>query len=172
MRLTANIYEGYHCSVYADADEDVCPVYLFCQVKEASAALQKTTQQVQKLVQMVTKPSTGGPLLRSPAQLSSQSGEHMLHASYLCQSVYILYIYNIFDTNCVCGSSTSVPAVFVSQVPSQSMTQPNPNITEDELRVGMSILGKKRTKTWHRGTLVAINPVGVLPELFVLLLES
>ncbi|KAI3360504.1 hypothetical protein L3Q82_002391 [Scortum barcoo] len=53
-----------------------------------------------------------------------------------------------------------VPAVFVSQIPSQSMTQPNPNVTEDELRVGMSILGKKRTKTWHRGTLVAINPVG------------
>uniref|UniRef100_A0A8C9YG29 [histone H3]-lysine(4) N-trimethyltransferase n=1 Tax=Sander lucioperca TaxID=283035 RepID=A0A8C9YG29_SANLU len=54
----------------------------------------------------------------------------------------------------------SVPAVFVSQVPSQSMTQPNPNVTEDELRVGMTILGKKRTKTWHRGALVAIHPAG------------
>uniref|UniRef100_A0A672GDH0 [histone H3]-lysine(4) N-trimethyltransferase n=1 Tax=Salarias fasciatus TaxID=181472 RepID=A0A672GDH0_SALFA len=52
------------------------------------------------------------------------------------------------------------PAVFVSQVASQSVTQPNPNMAEDELRVGMSILGKKRTKTWHKGTLVAINPVG------------
>uniref|UniRef100_A0A8C4E9K6 [histone H3]-lysine(4) N-trimethyltransferase n=1 Tax=Dicentrarchus labrax TaxID=13489 RepID=A0A8C4E9K6_DICLA len=57
-------------------------------------------------------------------------------------------------------SGDSAPAVFVSQVPSQSMTQPKPNMTEDELRVGMSILGKKRTKTWHRGTLVAISPVG------------
>lgn len=37
---------------------------------------------------------------------------------------------------------------------------------EDELRIGMSIMGKKRTKTWHRGTLVAINPVGVLLEQF------
>ncbi len=44
------------------------------------------------------------------------------------------------------------------------MSQPNPNVKEDELKVGMSILGKKRTKTWHRGTLVAISPVGVLPQ--------
>ncbi|XP_075897044.1 histone-lysine N-methyltransferase SETDB1-B [Nelusetta ayraudi] len=52
------------------------------------------------------------------------------------------------------------PAVFVSHVPSHTITQPNPNVPEDELRVGMSILGKKRTKTWHRGTLVSITPVG------------
>uniref|UniRef100_A0A672GYK3 Histone-lysine N-methyltransferase SETDB1 n=1 Tax=Salarias fasciatus TaxID=181472 RepID=A0A672GYK3_SALFA len=58
------------------------------------------------------------------------------------------------------GLQGSGPAVFVSQVASQSVTQPNPNMAEDELRVGMSILGKKRTKTWHKGTLVAINPVG------------
>ncbi|XP_040020531.2 histone-lysine N-methyltransferase SETDB1-B isoform X2 [Gasterosteus aculeatus] len=51
-------------------------------------------------------------------------------------------------------------SVFVSQAQSQSMTQPNPNATEDELRVGMMILGKKRTKTWHRGALVTISPVG------------
>ena len=50
------------------------------------------------------------------------------------------------------------------------MVQPNPNMAQDELRVGMNILGKKRTKTWHRGTLVAISPVGVLPEHFVLIL--
>ena len=67
------------------------------------------------------------------------------------------------------GVHASVPAVFVSQVPSQSMTQPNPKMKEDELRVGMSILGKKRTKIWHRGTLVAINPVGVLPQHLFLL---
>uniref|UniRef100_A0AAQ5Y1G4 [histone H3]-lysine(4) N-trimethyltransferase n=1 Tax=Amphiprion ocellaris TaxID=80972 RepID=A0AAQ5Y1G4_AMPOC len=58
------------------------------------------------------------------------------------------------------GIQNSTPAVFVSQIQSQAMTQPNPNMTEDELKVGMNILGKKRTKTWHRGTLVAINPVG------------
>ncbi|TNN80979.1 Histone-lysine N-methyltransferase SETDB1-B [Liparis tanakae] len=86
------------------------------QLNEASTALQKTSQQVQKLVHMVSKPSPG------------------IHVS--------------------------VPAVFVSQAPSQSMTQPNPNATEDELKVGMMILGKKRTKTWHRGALVAISPVG------------
>lgn len=51
------------------------------------------------------------------------------------------------------------------------MTQPNPNIKEDELRVGMSILGKKRTKTWHRGTLVAMNPVGVLPQHLLLVMN-
>ncbi|KAG7237676.1 hypothetical protein INR49_032122 [Caranx melampygus] len=85
-------------------------------LKEASVALQKTSQQVQKLVQMVNKPSS--------------------------------------------GIQGSVPAVFISQVSSQSMAQPKPNMAEDELRVGMSILGKKRTKTWHRGALVAINPVG------------
>uniref|UniRef100_A0A3P8SFZ9 [histone H3]-lysine(4) N-trimethyltransferase n=1 Tax=Amphiprion percula TaxID=161767 RepID=A0A3P8SFZ9_AMPPE len=58
------------------------------------------------------------------------------------------------------GPPSAPTAVFVSQIQSQAMTQPNPNMTEDELKVGMNILGKKRTKTWHRGTLVAINPVG------------
>uniref|UniRef100_A0A3Q3QEP0 Pre-SET domain-containing protein n=1 Tax=Monopterus albus TaxID=43700 RepID=A0A3Q3QEP0_MONAL len=87
-------------------------------LQDAAAALQKTSQQMQKLVQIVS--------------------EHA-HSK---------------------GMQGSAPAVFVSQVSSQSITKPSPNITEDELRVGMSILGKKRTKTWHRGTLVAINPVG------------
>lgn len=41
------------------------------------------------------------------------------------------------------------------------MTQPNPTLKEEELTLGMSILGKKRTKTWHKGTLVAVNPVGM-----------
>lgn len=50
--------------------------------------------------------------------------------------------------------------MFVSQVPAQSITQPNPNVSEDKLRIGMNILGKKRTKTWHRGALIAITPVG------------
>lgn len=61
------------------------------------------------------------------------------------------------------GAGIQGPAVFVSHIPSQSITQPNPNVSEDELRIGMSILGKKRTKTWHRGALVAITPVGVSP---------
>uniref|UniRef100_A0A8C4ECJ5 [histone H3]-lysine(4) N-trimethyltransferase n=1 Tax=Dicentrarchus labrax TaxID=13489 RepID=A0A8C4ECJ5_DICLA len=95
-----------------DDDDDDDVIAVGC----CKSPLQKTSQQVQKLVQMVSKPSP--------------------------------------------GIQSSAPAVFVSQVPSQSMTQPKPNMTEDELRVGMSILGKKRTKTWHRGTLVAISPVG------------
>lgn len=68
------------------------------------------------------------------------------------------------------GIQSSAPAVFVSQAPSQGMTQPSPNIKEDELKIGMNILGKKRTKTWHRGTLVAINPIGVFfsPSFFKL----
>ncbi|KAM9851535.1 histone-lysine N-methyltransferase SETDB1-B-like [Aulostomus maculatus] len=101
-------------------------------LKETSTALQKTSQQVQKLVHMVTKGSQGTSLLRSSAQPPPTSS----------------------------GIHSSAPAVFVSQVPSQSVTQPKPNVKEDELRVGMSIMGKKRMKTWHRGTLVAINPVG------------
>uniref|UniRef100_A0AAX7U7P3 [histone H3]-lysine(4) N-trimethyltransferase n=1 Tax=Astatotilapia calliptera TaxID=8154 RepID=A0AAX7U7P3_ASTCA len=93
-----------------DDDDDVIAVGC-CK----SGLLQKTSQQVQKLVQMVSKP----PL----------------------------------------SSHSSPPAVFISQA-SQSAGQPNPKMPEDELRIWMSILGKKRTKTWHKGTLVAINPVG------------
>uniref|UniRef100_A0A3Q2CNX5 [histone H3]-lysine(4) N-trimethyltransferase n=1 Tax=Cyprinodon variegatus TaxID=28743 RepID=A0A3Q2CNX5_CYPVA len=100
-------------------------------LKDASTALQKATQQVQKVVQIVTKPSTGSALIRTAVQSAAQP-----------------------------GIQTSTPAIFVSHAPSQTMTKPNPNIKEDELKVGMSILGKKRTKTWHKGTLVAINPVG------------
>ncbi|XP_077048271.1 histone-lysine N-methyltransferase SETDB1 isoform X3 [Agelaius phoeniceus] len=32
--------------------------------------------------------------------------------------------------------------------------------TDGDLKVGMRILGKKRTKTWHKGTLIAIQTVG------------
>ncbi|XP_026173552.1 histone-lysine N-methyltransferase SETDB1-B [Mastacembelus armatus] len=99
-------------------------------VKETSAALQKTTHQVQKLVQMVNKAPPGTAVIRSSVQPSVQS-----------------------------GIQSSPPAVFVSQVLSQPIIAPNPNVTEEELKIGMSILGKKRTKTWHRGALVAINPV-------------
>lgn len=31
---------------------------------------------------------------------------------------------------------------------------------DGDLNVGMRILGKKRTKTWHKGTLIAIQTVG------------
>jgi len=32
--------------------------------------------------------------------------------------------------------------------------------SDGDLNVGMRILGKKRTKTWHKGTLIAIQTVG------------
>lgn len=32
---------------------------------------------------------------------------------------------------------------------------------DGDLNVGMRILGKKRTKTWHKGTLIAIQTVGM-----------
>uniref|UniRef100_A0A8C2XL39 [histone H3]-lysine(4) N-trimethyltransferase n=1 Tax=Cyclopterus lumpus TaxID=8103 RepID=A0A8C2XL39_CYCLU len=102
-----------------DDDDDDDVIAVGCR----KSSLQKTSQQVQKLVQMVSKPSTGAPLLRSPSKPPSQSGEQ----------------------------------TYISSGNSQSMTQPNPNVTEDELKVGMMILGKKRTKTWHRGALVAIR---------------
>ncbi|KAM9309113.1 histone-lysine N-methyltransferase SETDB1-B isoform 2-T2 [Pholidichthys leucotaenia] len=89
-------------------------------------ALQKTSQQVQKLAQMVNKPSASAPLARSPGQ----------------------------------QSSSTEPAVFVSHGSSESPAQPIPQMPQDELKVGMTILGKKRTKTWHKGTLVAMNPIG------------
>ncbi|XP_053699897.1 histone-lysine N-methyltransferase SETDB1-B isoform X1 [Synchiropus splendidus] len=97
-------------------------------LKEASTALQKTSQQVQKLVHMVTKTTPVATLLRSPNQTSAQQA--------------------------------SAPAVFVSHTQSQSLTQPNPKAKEDEIKVGMALLGKKRTKTWHRSLLVAIAHVG------------
>lgn len=34
---------------------------------------------------------------------------------------------------------------------------------DGDLNVGMRILGKKRTKTWHKGTLIAIQTVGTSP---------
>lgn len=88
---------SYHYSVYAD--DDVSPFYLFFQVKEASAALQKTTQQVQKLVQMVTKPLPGSPLLRSPVQPPSQSGEHTCYMHHACVKVLCMYVCMYVGTN-------------------------------------------------------------------------
>uniref|UniRef100_A0AAY4AF49 [histone H3]-lysine(4) N-trimethyltransferase n=1 Tax=Denticeps clupeoides TaxID=299321 RepID=A0AAY4AF49_9TELE len=56
--------------------------------------------------------------------------------------------------------SPGLPAVFVSQAPRNTPTQPNPDLKEDAMKVDMSILGKKRTKTWHKGTLIAIVSMG------------
>uniref|UniRef100_A0A8C9TJP2 [histone H3]-lysine(4) N-trimethyltransferase n=1 Tax=Scleropages formosus TaxID=113540 RepID=A0A8C9TJP2_SCLFO len=86
---------------------------------EASAALQRSSQQVQKLAQAVNR--------TTPTNVTSQ---------------------------------LPMPAVFVSQAPRNTPTQPNPTLKEDVLKVDMNVLGKKRTKTWHRGTLIAITPVG------------
>ncbi|XP_071768890.2 histone-lysine N-methyltransferase SETDB1-B isoform X2 [Centroberyx gerrardi] len=101
--------------------------------KEASTALQKSTQQVQKLVQISKSSKTPpvAPILRPPTQPPAPS-----------------------------AVQPSMPAVFVSQAPAHTPTQPNPALKEDELKLEMSILGKKRTKTWHKGNLIAINPVG------------
>uniref|UniRef100_A0AAR2J1G6 [histone H3]-lysine(4) N-trimethyltransferase n=1 Tax=Pygocentrus nattereri TaxID=42514 RepID=A0AAR2J1G6_PYGNA len=104
-----------------DDDDDVIAVgcgkwILVSWLREASAVLQRTSQQVQNLMQTVTK-TTRGPMM-------------------------------------------NIPAVFVSSAPGNSATQPNPALKQDAMKVNMSILGKKRTKTWHRGILVAINSVG------------
>ena len=70
------------------------------------------------------------------------------------------------------GAQPTGPTVFVSQTPAFSSTKPNPAIEEGELKVDMTILGKKRTKTWHRGTLVAVNHVGLYPTLFILQMSA
>lgn len=49
--------------------------------------------------------------------------------------------------------------VVVSQTPRGS-TQPSARPHEDTMKVDMTILAKKRTKTWHKGTLIAIKSVG------------
>uniref|UniRef100_A0A8C2FXU9 [histone H3]-lysine(4) N-trimethyltransferase n=1 Tax=Cyprinus carpio TaxID=7962 RepID=A0A8C2FXU9_CYPCA len=88
-----------------DDDDDVIAVGCgTLDFKEASAALQRTSQQVQNLAQSVNK--------------TAQSS------------------------------------------PRNAPTQPNPNLKQDNIKINMTLLGKKRTKTWHRGTLVAIKQVG------------
>lgn len=129
----------------------MCAYFPF-QTNEVLAALQKTSQQVQNLTQIVNKSPSGAPSVRPPTQPLLQSGKCVINC---CKR---LFCSNLNFLSCYVGLQG--PAVFVSHVPSHSITQPNPNAPEDVLRVGMSILGKKRTKTWHRGTLVSITPVG------------
>ena len=86
--------------------------YLFCQLKEASAALQKTSQQVQKLVQMVNKPSSGVSLLRPPGQFSSQSGEYTHARTHthtqphthcrIIRCIWTVWKYFVFNSKCLC----------------------------------------------------------------------
>ncbi|XP_048881567.1 histone-lysine N-methyltransferase SETDB1-B-like [Brienomyrus brachyistius] len=100
---------------------------------EASAALQRSSQQVQKLAQAVNRTApTTTPTKPLPSTIVRR------------------------DVSC----QLSMPAVFVSQAPRNTPTQPNPALKEDEMKLEMSILGKKRTKTWHPGTLIAIIPIG------------
>uniref|UniRef100_W5UGA6 [histone H3]-lysine(4) N-trimethyltransferase n=1 Tax=Ictalurus punctatus TaxID=7998 RepID=W5UGA6_ICTPU len=100
---------------------------------EASAALQRSTQQVQNLMQTVGKP-TPSTAITPTKGLAPPSPSR--------------------------GSMLNIPAVFMSSGPVHAPTQPNPALKQDVMRLNMSILGKKRTKTWHRGTLIAINSVG------------
>uniref|UniRef100_A0A8K9VAR6 [histone H3]-lysine(4) N-trimethyltransferase n=1 Tax=Oncorhynchus mykiss TaxID=8022 RepID=A0A8K9VAR6_ONCMY len=98
-----------------DDDDDVIAVGLrtYCHLlPEASAALQRSSQQVLKLAQTVNKNSSSGPAIQQT------------------------------------GNGTNV------------QFYPNPSLKDDEIRLEMSLLGKKRTKTWHSGMLIAINPVG------------
>ncbi|KAL6489451.1 hypothetical protein MHYP_G00031920 [Metynnis hypsauchen] len=103
--------------------------------KEASAALQRTSQQVQNLMQTVTKTAPSGSNAIVPPKVVAPPSQTR-------------------------GPMMNIPAVFVSSAPGNSATQPNPALKQDAMKVNMSILGKKRTKTWHRGILVAINSVG------------
>ncbi|KAF5902340.1 histone-lysine N-methyltransferase SETDB1-B isoform X1, partial [Clarias magur] len=100
---------------------------------EASAALQRSTQQVQNLMQTPSKP-TPSTAITPTKGLAPPSPSR--------------------------GSMLNIPAVFMSSGPAHAPTQPNPALKQDVMRLNMSILGKKRTKTWHRGTLIAINSVG------------
>ncbi|XP_005158072.3 histone-lysine N-methyltransferase SETDB1-B isoform X3 [Danio rerio] len=99
-------------------------------LKEASAALQRTSQQVQNLAQTVNRTAQSG--VTTPVKTGGPPGQGPL----------------------------AVPAVFMSSAPRNTPTQPNPNIKQDSIKINMTLLGKKRTKTWHRGTLVAIKQVG------------
>lgn len=102
---------------------------------EASAALQRSTHQVQNLMHTVGKP-TPSTAITPTKGLAPPSPSR--------------------------GSMLNIPAVFMSSGPAHAPTQPNPALKQDVMRLNMSILGKKRTKTWHRGTLIAINSVGKL----------
>lgn len=100
--------------------------------KEASAALQRTSQQVQNLAQTVNRTAQSG--VTTPAKAGGPAGQSQ--------------------------GPLAVPAVFMSSAPRNTPTQPNPNLKQDSIKINMTLLGKKRTKTWHRGTLVAIKQVG------------
>lgn len=105
--------------------------------QEASAALQRSNQQVQKLVQTVSK-TTNTPLQpRPPIQsVGVQSPRLPMPAVVMYQAP---------------GNIPSLP---------KRMIEDERGYKEDELQLEMTLLGKKRTKTWHRGTLIAISPVG------------
>uniref|UniRef100_A0A8C2EMU6 [histone H3]-lysine(4) N-trimethyltransferase n=1 Tax=Cyprinus carpio TaxID=7962 RepID=A0A8C2EMU6_CYPCA len=119
-----------------DDDDVIALMFPFVSVfhfkfKEASAALQRTSQQVQNLAQSVNRTA---PSSLTPAKaVSPPTQSH---------------------------GALAVPAVFMSSGPRNAPTQPNPNIKQDNIKINMTLLGKKRTKTWHRGTLVAIKQVG------------
>ena len=48
-------------------------------------------------------------------------------------------------------------AVFLSAGPGSKQKPPQP---VKELSVNMSVLGRRRTKTWHEGTLTEIRSIG------------
>ncbi|XP_063055312.1 histone-lysine N-methyltransferase SETDB1-B isoform X2 [Engraulis encrasicolus] len=112
-------------------------------LKEASAALQRTSQQVQMLAQTVSPPGPPGP---GPKHTTTSSISSMGHTPPKPASIHT--------------GGLSMPAVFVSQGPRNCPTQPNLSFKEETMKVDMTLLAKKRNKTWHRGTLIAIKAVG------------
>uniref|UniRef100_A0A8C5QPA6 Histone-lysine N-methyltransferase SETDB1 n=1 Tax=Leptobrachium leishanense TaxID=445787 RepID=A0A8C5QPA6_9ANUR len=90
-------------------------------LKEAMAAMKKTRQDVQSIVDAIQK-KPDGSLAKSPSRPSS-------------------------PTSSVGGSN--------------QVTADNDMSKDGDLMVGMRILGKKRTKTWHKGTLISIQMMGL-----------
>uniref|UniRef100_A0A672LPN7 [histone H3]-lysine(4) N-trimethyltransferase n=1 Tax=Sinocyclocheilus grahami TaxID=75366 RepID=A0A672LPN7_SINGR len=115
-----------------DDDDDDDVIAVGCGIlDEASAALQRTSQQVQNLAQSVNR--TAQSSITPAKAVAPPAQSH---------------------------GALAVPAVFMSSGPRNAPTQPNPNLKQDTIKINMTLLGKKRTKTWHRGTLVAIKQVG------------
>ncbi|XP_069041560.1 histone-lysine N-methyltransferase SETDB1-A [Lepisosteus oculatus] len=99
---------------------------------DAAAALKKSSQDVQKLAETMSKktaPALPSTLLRSSSRDTSASKASAQPAS--------------------ASGSRGAP-----------VQQAGADNRSGELVLNMRILGKKRTKTWHRGVLIAINPVG------------
>ncbi|XP_078063576.1 histone-lysine N-methyltransferase SETDB1-like, partial [Mustelus asterias] len=133
-------------------------------LRDAMAAMRKSARDVQKFVEAVSrKPTSTVP----PASGLLRAAGTQLEADRSGQPGFSVPSSPTSTLSSTCSTHPRAGRLPAPQAPASGPQQPSSTVVEDgevvkdgDLFKGMRILGKKRTKTWHKGMLITIVTTG------------